>query len=853
MELVGRTAEVRRAADRLASGASVVVTGPPGSGRTAVLAAVVRHVRARADGGDRLVHLVAGRETLPGIPLAPVAPMITAAGLDPTGTLGVYTRLPALLRRAGALVAIDDVEHLDRATGVLLAQLARAGVPLLLTAGSEAVVPRQVRDELALGSQALVALAPLGVDDVLELARRRLGEDLDVASSARLVRAGGGRPGTVVELLEAGRPGTTSTPGGLRLGPGVLTERLRAAAEQRLAPLTEESRVVVDLAVASNGLPEAILEPRAVDPALEAGVLQTRDSAGGSVVEVPDPVLAAVVSEQIGAAGARRLRERARELLSTVPGGDARRALLAAIDDVPLSTEDACRAARFAIEEHRYAEALRALAAWSADREPSAEFLLLRGTARAACGPAEDAAADLARAAGTPTHLVAAGRELGLLLAVRCGDPGRAVEAVTELVERAEAGSGGTPAALVSDLVKWRLMAGLDVAAAPGPTEVGETAERLALATIEAMIGCLDGPLDRARSVVEHALADAATAAAVPAHAEDLLRLSRMLVEAFSGEVEEALALAHTHRDGAIRREHPSAGMWEFAAAEVALHTARIRLSRNLAARAARHLAWQDFTGLRESALALTAAAEARLGHPEEARRWYDQVPNAARADVKVDLHLARVETALRAPDARDDAGARLAETGLRALAEQHTHLGLLAVDEAFVMTGDPGRRRAYADVLVEHRGRSRLFGALAERAEAYLVGEERGIERAADLLASLGLTGRAVHAYERAARLHRARGAREAALRLRTRAAELAALHDAASWPPHDVAQLSAREQEIARLAAGRARSREIADALGLSVRTVDNHLARVFRKLGVASRDELADAFGGDVRTEV
>ena len=39
---------------------------------------------------------------------------------------------------------------------------------------------------------------------------------------------------------------------------------------------------------------------------------------------------------------------------------------------------------------------------------------------------------------------------------------------------------------------------------------------------------------------------------------------------------------------------------------------------------------------------------------------------------------------------------------------------------------------------------------------------------------------------------------------------------------------------------------SREVADRFGLSVRTVDNHLAHVFTKLGIASRAELRDALG-------
>jgi DNA-binding CsgD family transcriptional regulator len=54
----------------------------------------------------------------------------------------------------------------------------------------------------------------------------------------------------------------------------------------------------------------------------------------------------------------------------------------------------------------------------------------------------------------------------------------------------------------------------------------------------------------------------------------------------------------------------------------------------------------------------------------------------------------------------------------------------------------------------------------------------------------------------------------------------------------------LTPRERQIARLAAAGVSSKEIADQLYLSSRTVDNHLMRVYAKLGVSGRTELAAA---------
>lgn len=59
----------------------------------------------------------------------------------------------------------------------------------------------------------------------------------------------------------------------------------------------------------------------------------------------------------------------------------------------------------------------------------------------------------------------------------------------------------------------------------------------------------------------------------------------------------------------------------------------------------------------------------------------------------------------------------------------------------------------------------------------------------------------------------------------------------------------LTAAEREIARLAASGMTNPEIAGALHLTRRTVELHLTRAYRKLGICGRHELGDALGGAV----
>lgn len=142
------------------------------------------------------------------------------------------------------------------------------------------------------------------------------------------------------------------------------------------------------------------------------------------------------------------------------------------------------------------------------------------------------------------------------------------------------------------------------------------------------------------------------------------------------------------------------------------------------------------------------------------------------------------------------------------------------------------------------------LLPARAQLVQALAANRPERLLRAADACEAVGadlLTAEAAAAA--AAAWHRDREPRRAAAAAR-RAATAAARCEGARTPllttARAVAPLTAREREVALLAAVGNASVDIARVLTLSVRTVDNHLHRAYAKLGVTTRRELARTLG-------
>jgi ATP/maltotriose-dependent transcriptional regulator MalT len=316
-----------------------------------------------------------------------------------------------------------------------------------------------------------------------------------------------------------------------------------------------------------------------------------------------------------------------------------------------------------------------------------------------------------------------------------------------------------------------------------------------------------------------------------------------------AGQLEEAEALAAADFAAAV------AGGSLTVQAVACMVVARVQLARGNVAAAADHarearnlFRQRPFRTLVHTVLIYLAMAEALGGSGDRARAALDELDGMGMptGDINaIELRRARA----------------WAEVAAGNLAAAHTHLleGVALArhrgdavweSEALHDLARLGWPEEAAERLRELAGviEGDLAPARAEHVDALL----------ADDIAALGSVSRAFETL--GARLLAAEAAAAAAVALRRsgdprraaaaelRAAELARGCHGAITPAlraiETQALLSTREIEVAALAAAGLANKEIAARLTVSVRTVENHLQRVYEKLGVARRADLAQA---------
>ncbi len=167
-------------------------------------------------------------------------------------------------------------------------------------------------------------------------------------------------------------------------------------------------------------------------------------------------------------------------------------------------------------------------------------------------------------------------------------------------------------------------------------------------------------------------------------------------------------------------------------------------------------------------------------------------------------------------------------------------------------------------ELMHEHgdRGAAERLGSAAERSpdalsklrllqsRAVTTGDHELYLVASTSYLELGLNVRAAELSARAARDAKRQGDTRAASRLERVTSSAMDRMDGVSTPALTgftaAVPLTDREREIASLVSRGASSKEVGEQLHLSARTVDNHLQRVFAKLGVTSRRELRAVLG-------
>jgi ATP/maltotriose-dependent transcriptional regulator MalT len=751
----------------------------------------------------------------------------------------------------------DDVSLLDAASLALLGYLVGQGsIFLIATARAGEPIPDLVTGLWRDGRVERVDLEDLTRTQLDTLLHLALGSPIEAGAGRALWEASRGNPLYVRELVL----GAVET-GALHMRAGVWqlerklpsTSRLVELVQQRIGGLTDEARSVVELLALCQPVDLDYL-----DAIASHGVLESLERAGLVTVSLEDgdarlahPLHAEVVRASIPASRARTILLTQAERLEASGSASGPAALRSAVWRLDAGerpeAEMLIRGAQLARHTHDFRVVRRLLEAIP-EGQLDAMGALLLGEALYELG-AFDASE---RILELGQRLPGTGQVALRLAVTRTKNafwglcrPEAALAVITEaslvLTSRPLAEEVAAEQATIT-MFSGRPVEALAVLdRIPG----SEIRARVVRALIQAPVLAAMGRTAEALRVAETGFADHAVLGDEPAVAHPathMLNQGYALAEA--GRLDEGEQIIRAGLEVVASDRVPIAQFW------FALTLGRISTLRGRIATAGRYFAEAAglaeahfFAGPRRLALAGLAMAQAMLGDAdgaEQTLRVRDELPPFGFLGPEQRLGDGWMAVARRRPRDAMEHFRRAAEDA--AATGHRTAESWLLHD--LLRTGG----RDVADRLRDLAGEcdSSLVSARARHAlgrQARHAGELAG---AADEFEGMGAMLLAAEAAADAAEAFRRAGDQRAATAAAHRSSNLAALCEGAETPglvqPDAVVPLSTREREIALLATEGLSSRDIAERLYLSVRTVNNHLQSVYSKLGVSGRAELA-----------
>ncbi|MEO3858672.1 LuxR C-terminal-related transcriptional regulator [Acrocarpospora sp. B8E8] len=846
---VGRRAEREWAVATLRRG-NVVIAGAAGVGKSRLASEV-------ATAFEATVH-VRGTRAARALPLGAFAPLLPEGepGFNP-----LRWAAGAILSRAPSLLVVDDAHLLDASSAALTHQLADA-VRVLATVRAGEECPDSVTAlwEDDLGSR--LDLAPLTDAETAVVLASVLGDQVDPPAAARLHTLSQGNVLLLRELVTAALEGQVLVrPDGLtwRLeGEVPRAPRLMEMIERRMGRFGDAVTSVLELVALAEPIGLAPLAALtggdAVEEAESRGLVDVVSDGRRAAVRLAHPLYGEAVRLPV-----TRRRRRYGELADALQATGARRredVLRIAVwrlesgttpDPAPL-----VRACRLAWASHdfplaiRLARAALARAGTDEDRVDAAIMLgtLLNYSSQPA--EAETLIAQLPAVAVDERRRTELALTRAWSLALGLGRVEEGMELLSRTREQI------TQVAFRQDLSTLlimimsahtgfeELLRHINALLAEPPVTAAVRAQALNCRALTlATIGRYhEAEADIAAAVGDHAnWVDAVPVILLPLHAN--WSLNRMML----GDV-DGMEAAMDNLAGLVGSGHG----FSYAAQALALHRAMAARMRGRFTQAARLL--QDarrFPG--DDALTGLLVIEhayvlALRGDGPAARATFDEGVTAyTRLGGLVDMFRYLTEPWVIAASGELRKGVEFALV----TADVGRGMGAVAFEtHALHTVARLGFAERAADRLAELASAQDgdLASLFAVQARASAVHDAPALERVTSEFTRLGLLPYAAEACAQAAQAWEHAGRHASGRAAASRAWLLAARCDGLRTPA--VAHLTApgltrREAEIARLACTGLPSKQIAERLFLSPRTVDNHLQNVYAKLGVSNRSDL------------